>query len=143
MCLTIKKHKILPEKQLHFKKSRKNINCYKILIINDDGTYITPFQRFPIEFDKLYTNTEKLRVEDYENEFNVFEGVFHSFSRRYFANVALHVLVAEIKLGFIKDSILTKNTRFQIINAIIPKGTEYLTGNNNDYGSKKIIYKID
>ena len=106
----------------------ENIECYKIFIPKD-GFYITPYKEF-----SMMTNIE---IEDPNDESftHVFgvtlveSGYFHSCLNQ----KGILKVVSDLKRK------LPKGTSVKILKAIIPKGTKYFLGQDNDICSKKLI----
>ena len=153
MCLTTN---FFPK----IKTAEEDIICYKVVQINEDGEMVTPFQEMKIQFDKEYTE-------------NLFEtGIWlvkEQASRSYicsstttgdyrFNAYMFHTFADEREAAFFAEVVNSEHPQMHcvVINAIIPKGSEYIEGdfgyayfNEGDwdrttfksFGSEKIIYK--
>lgn len=147
MCLLVKKRRF--QKELKFKKAKKDIVCYKVVKKNYNefatnntiysSPYSSPYLGFNIELNKHYENNDRLALsgdrfyfDNYPKMFAVTSGVFHTF-RKY--NEAYQSLISMVGGGRVKPYTM------RILKAIIPKGTEYLVSKDKtEYGSKSIIY---
>lgn len=112
--------------------AKRDIKCYKLLHIDEDGKYHPYFQKsYDVEFNTVLENDElfyKIKYAFYDNYY-IAKGIFHTFQRKY-----LH-RIRKIAHG-----------KWILCKAIIPKGSLYYKGISNcwhyekAYGSEKIIY---
>lgn len=136
MCLHVKEKEALI--------AEKDIICYKVLVEEDNGKYITPFQSTPVSkkalsgevsfkahgrvmFTPVYWNSE-VSERGYVKKMD--EGCIHTFAKMDAAKI-----FAE------------RHKRRKIFECIIPAGTKYYEGyfdgwsNRVSYASKEIIFK--
>lgn len=118
--------------------AEKDIVAYKVLEVQSDFIF-TPYRYMTIEFNKLYTNTKQE-----QQLFNrITSGVYHLFSS----------IEDTILLKKYAEKNYSKESKFIIVEAIIPKGTKYYIGKSEigsdldkmfqyeSYGTKSVIYK--
>ncbi len=112
--------------------AENDINCYKILL-SQNGQYITPYRNFHILFNIEMNDECEEKFTDVFGVRLVESGYFNSCLNK---QGIIHV-INELKRK------LPKGTTVKIFKALIPKGTKYFLGQNNDICSKKlIIYEV-
>lgn len=112
MCLH-KKH-FLP------KIATKDIPVYKVLTEIPDSCMVTPYMKIPIKFNTIIKAGRKGFWESIFDIYIVNEGFIHSYT---------DLLTARIN----------ENRADTIFKAIIPKGSLYFIGENNEIASTKLI----
>ena len=129
MCLVINQNSLLQQ-------ARKDIVGYKLVYKNDDGTYLTPYQKVTVELNKLYH--EKNFTDSY---FRLFEK--NGGEKKTITNDAIH-FYADMKSA--KKEWLGESQ--EILGAIIPMGATFVNGTfdyaNNGYpcyASEAVIYR--
>lgn len=120
------------------KKARRDIEVAKVLIVplTDDGLYgsrpYTPYQRYPVEFNQLYTSY--LMRDGWEIEDGLHS--YADFSDAY--NTALTLARWCYNTGY-----YTGHLKISVFKAIIPKGSFYYFGKHGDaaasYASDQLI----
>lgn len=116
MCLEIKEN----QKSLI---AKKDITCYKLVVVNNDGNLTTLFQKTSVILGNNYNSS----IERY---YNTIEKGIHSFTK---------LKEAKEFLKIIKD----ETTRVRIVKCIIPKDSLYFNGMFNNYksmASNQILY---
>lgn len=112
------------------KTAKSDIEVAKVLVapLTDDNLYgsqpYTPFQRFPIDFNKLYTS------ELVRDGWDIDQGLhsYADFSDAHFA--ARHLAHGRYNVGYYNDRI-----DVCVFKAIIPKGSFYYFGKHGDVGA--------
>lgn len=120
-----------------------DITCYKVLERQPDGSLRTPYKYRQISNNNLssdYFQNVPTRIQDkgfarnendfYKDDFIIEKGI-HSFRTLDAANTELFILSCSFH----------HSAFYTIKEAIIPKGTKYWIGSNNDFCSEKIIFK--
>jgi len=121
------------------KIAKEDIVAYKVLEVQSDFIF-TPYRYMPITFNKLYTDTKQER-----QDFNrITSGIYHLFSSIEDATL----------LKKYAEKNYSKESKFIIVKAIIPKGTKYYIGKSEigiesdekmfqheSYGAKSVIYR--
>lgn len=121
MCLRIKKIRHLNHKA---KIAKKPIKCYKVLICAESGLWT------PAVFHNVYVPPKKLIADDIKTYTHdtIIENGIHTFSKFKTAYYYCDIMVGH------RSSILG------IFPAIIPKGTSYWVGKDNQYVSERIEF---
>ncbi|BBA65585.1 predicted ORF [Xanthomonas phage XacN1] len=112
------------------KKAKSDITVAKVIVVplTDDSLYgsqpYTPYQRFPIEFGKLYTS------ELVRDGWDIDQGLhsYADFVDAYY--VSRHLAYGRYNGGFFNDKLDLK-----VYKAIIPKGSFYYFGKHGDNGA--------
>ena len=113
MCLTAthKKAKI----------AKEDIHCYKVFVVRNTHL-ISPYQKYRWYINKLIT-IPKFGIINYSNGTkDVHEGL-HAYT----------------KTGLYLNIILFANSNAKVYNCIIPKGSKYYLGENEDIVSNQMI----
>lgn len=118
--------------------AQENIVVCKVLVVWTDGSLHSPYQQLETnwEFDKIYINSEPIEYKEYWGYKEFGKGFYHSYQNE----LACKDL---IKYFNRKKEKLKANYEIRIYKAIIPKGTEYYTGQRSDICSQAIIIKND
>lgn len=127
---------------LHPLIAKEDIICYKVLEEMDNGSFRTPYRYVIISNNVLsseYFQNVPTRVQDgnfaikennfYSSNFKIEKGI-HSFK-------TLETAKEEI---FILNTCLQGAEFYIVKEAIIPKGTKYWIGHNNELCSEKIVF---
>ena len=130
MCLVLNKDSVLQQ-------ARKDIVGYKV-VYDDDGEYLTPYQKVTVELNKLYH--EKNFIDAY---FRLFEkGEMGEKKVKTITNDAIH-FYADLKSA--KKERMGGET---ILAAVIPMGTTFVNGTFDYavsgypcYASEAVIYR--
>ena len=118
MCLYLKDNRLTPE------KASKDITCYKVLE-KLNGMLFTPYRNMLVQCEKIteeyfqYTPTDR----------HIDVGI-HSFSQE---------SKAIMRCKELNNCIISR--RYLVKKCIIPAGTPYWVGNNNELCSKELILK--
>lgn len=110
--------------------AKRHITVAKVLIVplNDEGTYgdqpFTPFQRLPIEFEKLYTS------ELVRDGWDIHQGL-HSYAD--FADA--HYVASQLANNCFNNNYYNRRLDARVFKAIIPKGSFYYFGKHGDVGA--------
>lgn len=120
MCLTVKKIRHLNHKA---KIAKRSIKCYKVLVCANNKLWT------PSVFHYVCTDSKEL-VADYIKKHTcdtIIENGIHTFSK--------------LKTAYqYCDFISSNRIVVSIFPAIIPKGTHYWIGKNNEYVSERIEF---
>lgn len=140
MCLYTKKG------ELQRKIAKEDIQCFKVMQRTENGRLITPYTHTCLEVGKLYIDDkdEDIREgktfigkEDYSHYapfYKIYKGFYHTFKGKNDAIKACERL---------NKNLLRCEGSHQVHFCVIPSGTEYIEGMDNDmtdnYASKSII----
>ena len=123
MCLEIRRKNI--------KIAKKDIVCYKVLVNRGDG-YVTPYQFFPMPLGYTYKNSDTPKIIWDRGKGWVHQGFFHTYIKLYDAKNDADWQYENCE----EDDVI-------VVKAVIPKGSHYLSGVNNDgeksYASKMLV----
>lgn len=131
MCLRIKKH---------FRKhiAKSNFIVYKMIKVYEDETMSSPYQdSFKWKLNKIYTPREKPYIESWrQRAYSSSERVRIIHSGFFHACISLN----EMREYYAWD---IRNNNWKCTECIIPKGSIYYLGVNNDIATRKLkITKI-
>lgn len=119
MCLKV-------EGKARFKKSKKEITCYKVLRNHGDNIYSAPYHMMLVSLGKEYrTGAEKMDYKE-KNGVTLIKGdAFHSFKKKEDA-VAL---AAELAKSLRDDDKFT----YAVAECVIPEGNNIIMGLFKEY----------
>lgn len=131
----------------------KDIECFKLVLQDENNTIYSFYNEFVYELNKLYKT--KINILKYNNNkfTDILEG-FHSYSNKvkYYNKVnniiKLYIVINNARINltntYCKYSyILTKDkpAKLVIANCIIPKGSTYYVNEHEEIVSNQIIIK--
>lgn len=125
MCLTVSRfwHRgKIPKPKI----AKRNIHVYKALAIYTT-TYVTPFQRRAVIFKNKICN---LKAE---------LGLEGQSDRLFYVSTGIHSCRTTRKAIRVLDDSFIEPTHYSIKHAIIPKGSEYFIGAENDLVSNNLL----
>lgn len=124
MCLIVDKPK--------FKRkiAKKDIEVYKVLVCSNNGNIFTPYQGAEVDFSTDFCAEGPEVIEDYTSRYRISSGFIHSYM--------IYKDAKDYATFASKASVI--NFTHLVYSAIIPKGTEYIIGRNDQICSKKIKF---
>lgn len=130
MCFSINLnfHKIVDNKPIAL-IAKQSILVYKALIF-DGNRYCTPFQHKAINFDKKYGmffyETARFNIYGYSSHYDVLRGIYS------FVNITATNIAKEY---FRYLTFINSDLNISIHHAIIPKGSTFYIGSDNNIAS--------
>ena len=114
--------------------AEEDIVCYKQLYVNCNGEIVTPYTHIPVPIKCIQKNQRK-RVPFKAEILNKFKFILkHVFG---FSKVVTDGFIHTFSSEPPHYNLFWSDRLFQ---CIIPKGTKYFIGDNDDYASEQIIF---
>ena len=143
MCLYVDTNKHLANNSFVPKIAETDILVYKLLCLCSNEEFITPYQGYPISFEKgkfVYPKTEigKINCEF----FTIDEGIHSYFSKsaiEHILDIRYSHIDSKNLIVFENENEIVYNKYDSIHYAIIPKGSKYFIGIDGDIVSNNLI----